>query len=217
MFKRMAEQLQSRRIEKANVAEFETIFGKTLVQLQNVFSAGPDDLGGEPLPAYPGARFLGELGLNAFGQTHHIEVEQFPRFLNLVRQGRHEVAWLHHNRESGGVTYSTLLSSDSRFAGRAVRVLSNDIDLIRAFHAEGFHPPPPWIAWYEQGPFIHATQGDLEYWFLYVWDRYWESLSLAEQDAFLKARRAGTRGYISDEDWEDWLLSIRMRDRRSRD
>ncbi|MCM3755460.1 hypothetical protein M3665_26435, partial [Bacillus licheniformis] len=103
------------------------------------------------------------------------------------------------------------------FAERVVRLLSNDIELIAKLSEQGFHPTPPWIALYEFGPVLHIGQGDPHYWLNYVWDSFWESLSLDEQTSFLKEGREEAGAYISAEDWKLWIQSIRMRDARFRE
>lgn len=80
-----------------------------------------------------------------------------------------------------------------------------------------FNPPPPWLAWYELGSSICNLQGDAQYWYENVWDRYWESLSLAEQDAFIEARRTSANAYLTDEEWGEWLEAVRTRDARYRE
>ncbi|MEN2475119.1 hypothetical protein [Burkholderia sp. GS2Y] len=54
-------------------------------------------------------------------------------------------------------------------------------------------------------------------WYENVWDRYWERLSLAEQDAFIDGRRSSTNAHLSGEEWNEWLDAIRTRDARHRE
>ncbi|KVP45111.1 hypothetical protein WL12_03730 [Burkholderia ubonensis] len=64
---------------------------------------------------------------------------------------------------------------------------------------------------------IYTLQGDAQYWYENVWDRYWESLSLTEQDAIIEERRSSTNAYLSEEEWEEWLEAVRTRDARYRE
>lgn len=216
-FKRMTENLQAKRAEKAGLKDLERIFGESLERLRQIFASGPSQLIDQPVPPYPGGRFLGEIGINAYSQTHHVEAEQFPTFLNIVRHERRPVGRFSYQREVNGCPLSTILSLESRFGGRVVRMLSNDVELMSNIAAGQFNPPPPWIAWYELGPILHVSQGDAHYWLNYIWDPYWGSLSLDAQDAYLAHKRLETIAYISDEDWGDWVDSIRRRDRRTRE
>lgn len=50
-----------------------------------------------------------------------------------------------------------------------------------------------------------------------MWDRYWESLSLAEQDAFIEARQTSANAYLTEEEWVEWLEAVRTRDARYRE
>ena len=215
--KRKVEELQTRRAEREALKSLEETFGKPLSELRGIFGAGSLDLRGRQLPVYPQPIHQGDAGINAFGLVHHIEPNQFPGLLNFVRQDRQEVAYFHFTREVDGQSLSTILSPTWRFSERDVRLLSNDLELIATLSEQGFHPPPPWMTLYEFGPVLHIGQGDQHYWLNYVWDPFWESLSLDEQTRFLDKARKETVAYISAEDWELWVESIRMRDARFRD
>lgn len=215
-FKRKVEELQTKRAERESLKNLEDTFGKSLSELQTIFGSGSLDLKKQRLPAYPKPIYQDDAGIDAFGLIHHVQPSQFPALLNLVRQGREEVAYFHFMREVDGQLLSTLLSPSWRFSERDVRLLSNDVELIAKLSEQGFHPPPPWITLYEFGPVLHISQGDPHYWLNYVWDSFWESLSLDEQTNFLEAGRKETDAYISTEDWELWVESIRMRDARFR-
>lgn len=220
-FKRKVEALQTKRAERENLKGFEDIFRKPLAQLQAIFATSVD-LGerARKLPSYPGVRHLGELGIHAFGLIYHVEPARFPVLLNLVKDGRQEVEYFHFVRDEGGQSSSsfhTLVSLESRFSGRDVRLLSDDMELLSTLAMQGFHPPPPWIALFEFGPTLHVSQGDPHDWMGSVWDPFWESLSLDEQARFLENRRKETASFISEDDWQLWVESIRMRDARYRE
>ncbi|KWF78886.1 hypothetical protein WL93_25070 [Burkholderia diffusa] len=215
-FKRKVEELQTKRAERESLKSLEDAFGKSLGELQTIFGTDALDLEKRQLPAYPKPIYQGDAGINAFGLVHHVLPGQFPTLFNLVRQGREEVAYCHFTRTVDGQSLSTIISSTWRFAERVVRLLSNDVELIAKLSEQGFHPTPPWIALYEFGPVLHMSQGDPHYWLNYVWDSFWESLSLDEQTSFLKEGRKAAGANISAEDWELWVDSIRMRDARFR-
>jgi hypothetical protein len=210
-------QISARRIERDDIRSLEETFGHTLEQLQALFAKGPVDLANAALPAYPAAVFNGGMGLNAFGAVLDIESSQFPRFLNLVRTSGEENGWLCVRRETAAYVTCTLLRTESRFRGVSVKMLTNDHELLVAIVQDRFNPAPPWIAMYEHGPFLHLPQGEPEYWLEYLWSPYWRSLSLDEQKEFVKSARKDTQAYISDDDWRDWLIDLRMRDPRTRD
>ncbi|RQU57105.1 hypothetical protein [Burkholderia cenocepacia] len=216
-FKRKVEELQTKRAERESLKSLEDAFGRSLGELQAIFGSGAIDLEQQQLPTYPKPIYQGDAGINAFGLVHHVQPGQFPALLNLVRQGRDEVAYFHFIREVDGQSLSTIISPTWRFAERVVRLLSNDIELIAKLSEQGFHPTPPWIALYEFGPVLHIGQGAPHYWLNYVWDSFWESLSLDEQTSFLKEGREEAGAYISAEDWKLWIQSIRMRDARFRE
>lgn len=215
-FKRKVEELQTKRAEREILKSLEDAFGKPLGELQTIFGSGSLDLKKQQLPTYPKPIYQGDAGINAFGLVHHVQPGQFPVLLDLVRQGREEVAYFHFMREVDEQLLSTILSPTWRFSERDVRLLSNDVELIAKLSEQGFHPPPPWITLYEFGPVLHISEGDPHYWLNYVWDAFWESLSLDEQTSFLEEGRKETSDYISAEDWELWVESIRMRDARFR-
>ncbi|RKU00690.1 hypothetical protein C7H84_23700 [Burkholderia sp. Nafp2/4-1b] len=215
-FKRKVEELQTKRAERESLKSLEDAFGKSLGELQTIFGSGALDPEQQKLPAYPKPIYQGDAGINAFGLVHHVQPCEFPAFLNLVRQGRDEITYFHFIREVNTHSLSTIISPTWRFAERVVRLLSNDVELIAKLSEQGFQPTPPWITLYEFGPVLHISQGDPHYWLNHVWDSFWESLSLDEQTRFLEEGRKETSAYISAEDWELWVESIRMRDVRFR-
>ncbi|WP_060196735.1 hypothetical protein [Burkholderia ubonensis] len=218
MFGDFMEGRQSRRasrelLEEQKVA-IEQLFEADLTYLRETFAGTPMTLQSESFPDYPGALWMGDLGVRAFCVTQDVEVEQFPVYVNLVVVGRVRVGPRQFVRD--GSTH-TFFSSADHYSGKKVRLLTNDVELVRSVSASGFNPPPPWLAWYELGSLIYNLQGDAQYWYENVWDRYWESLSLAEQDAFIEGRRSSTNAYLSEEEWEKWLEAIRTRDARFRE
>ncbi|PRD87839.1 hypothetical protein C6P88_28095, partial [Burkholderia contaminans] len=149
--------------------------------------------------------------LNAGGRS--VEVEQFPVYANLVDTGRERVGPCQFERDG---SLHTFFSSVDRYSGKQVSLLTNDAELVRSVSASRFNPPPPWLAWYELGPLICNLQGEAQYWYENVWDRYWESLGLAEQDVFIQRQRSSTDFYLSGKEWAEWLEAVRTRDARYR-
>ncbi|WP_157660210.1 hypothetical protein [Burkholderia ubonensis] len=192
----------------------EQLFEADLTYLRETFAGTPRTLQSESFPDYPGALWMGDLVVRAFCVTQDVEVEQFPVYVNLVVVGRERVGPRQFVRD--GSTH-TFFSSADHYSGKKVSLLTNDVELVRSVSASGFNPPPPWLAWYELGSLIYNLQGDAQYWYENVWDRYWESLSLAEQDAFIDGRRSSTDAYLSEEEWPKWLEAIRTRDARYRE
>lgn len=204
----------SRELLEERKAAIERLFEVELTYLCEMFSGTPVTAQSESFPAYPGVVWMGDIGIKAFGVTQDVEVEQFPVYLNLVAAGRERVSPRQFVR--GGPIH-TFFSSDDHYSGKKVSLLTNDVELVRAVSAARFNPPPPWLAWYELGSLICNLQGDAQYWYEQVWDRYWENLSLVEQDAFIEERRSSARAYLSEEEWREWLESVRTRDARYRE
>lgn len=211
---RRQEQRLARQIKKKRLEALPHVFDASLPMLQGLFAPIRVQLQDKHSPnAYPSMEYLGELDIHAILQTQNIEIDQFPSYLKIVEESRQEVSF-HHYAKNG---LHTLLSCEDEFSGRTIRLLTNDIELLKTLAAPVFHPPPPWIAWYDLGPYSGALQGNAEHWFRYIWDPFWESLSLEEQDKVLQVWRAKTRAYISDEDWDaGWVYGIRVRDPRFR-
>jgi hypothetical protein len=210
-------QIAARRIERDGIRSLEETFDRTLEELRVLFARGPVDLADASLPAYPPVVFDASAGVNAFGAVFDIESSQFPRFLNLIRTTGEEEGWLCFRRQAAGSATCTLLRTESRFRGVSVKMLTNNREVLLAIAQGRFNPAPPWIAMYEHGPFLHLPQGEPEFWLEYVWSPFWRSLSLDEQKEFVRSARRDTRAYISDDDWRDWLIDLRMRDPRTRD
>ncbi|KAB0641025.1 hypothetical protein WT19_17850 [Burkholderia stagnalis] len=215
MFEQFVRERQNRRIERALLEEHKEaavrLFDTNLDALRKPFASTPATLQSTPLPSYPGAMWMGHIGINAFSVTQDIEVEQFPVYFNLVAAGRERVG--QHQFVSDGSTH-TFFGSADRCSGKKVNLLTNDIELVRSVSVSEFNPPPPWLAWYELGSLIYNLQGDAQSWYENVWDRYWESLSLAEQDAFIEVQRTSANAYLTEEEWGEWLAAIRTRDAR---
>ncbi|MFC0573892.1 hypothetical protein [Paraburkholderia solisilvae] len=203
-------------MEREGIRSLEQTFGYSLAQLQELFADGPPNLAEASLPAYPDAVFDSGIGINAFGIVVDVESTQFPRFLNLVRSTGVEKHWLGFKDETAGSPTYTLIRTMSRFRGVSVKVLTNNVELIRSITEEHFNPTPPWVAMYEHGPFLHLIQGEEEYWFDHIWVRFWRSLTPDRQRAFVRKSREETRHYISDEEWHDWLTDLTMQDPRTR-
>lgn len=203
----------SRDLFKRRQQAIEQLFEADLEYVRGVFAETPAALRSESFPDYPGAIWIGDLGVNAFYVTQDVEVEQFPVYANLVGTGRERVGPCQFVRDG---SLHTFFSSAGRYSGKHVSLLTNDAELVRSVSASRFNPPPPWLAWYALGPLIFNLQGDAQYWYENVWDRYWESLSLIEQDTFVDKRRSSTTVYMSDEEWVEWIDAIRTRDARYR-
>lgn len=204
----------SRDLSKQRQQAIEQIFDTDLAYVREVFAETPTAIRSESLPDYPGAVWTGDLGVSAFYVTQDVEVEQFPIYVNLVVKGRERVGPCQYVRDG---SLHTFFSAADRYSGKQVSLLTNDVELVRSVSVSGFNPPPPWLAWYELGPLIFNLQGDAQYWFENVWDRYWESLGLDEQEVFIERQRSSTGAYLSEREWTEWLEAIRTRDVRYRE
>ncbi|RQU85410.1 hypothetical protein [Burkholderia cenocepacia] len=203
----------SRELFEQQRMAIEELFEADLRYLRETFVGTPETLQSESFPDYPGAVWIGGFGVKAFCVTQDVEVEQFPAYVNLVVTGRERVGPRQFVRDG---SIHAFFSGVDRCSGKQANLLTNDVELVRSVLAAGFNPPPPWLAWYELGSLIYNLQGDAQYWYEKVWDRYWESLSLIEQDTFVDRRRSSTSAYMSDEEWAEWIDAIRTRDARYR-
>lgn len=218
MFDQFLRERESKRISRALFEEHKTaalrLFDTNLDVLRKTFESTLTTLQSASLPSYPGAVWMGHIGVNAFGMTQDIEVEQFPVCFNLVVAGRERAGPSQFVRDG---SIHTFFSSTDHYSGKKVSLMTNDVELVHLVSASEFNPPPPWLVWYELGSSNCNLQGDAQYWHENVWDRYWESLSLAEQDAFIEARRTSTNAYLTEEEWGEWLEAVRTRDARYRE
>ena len=205
---------ESRELFEQQQMAIEELFEADLTYLRETFAGTPETLQSESFPDYPGAVWTGGLGVKAFCVTQDVEVEQFPIYVKLVAAGRVRVGPRQFAR-NGAI--HAFFSGVDRYSGKQVSLLTNDVELVRSVSAAGFNPPPPWLAWYELGSLIYNLQGDAQYWYENVWDRYWESLSLAEQHAFIDGRRSSAHAYLGVEEWAEWIDAIRTRDARYRE
>ncbi|WP_233828876.1 hypothetical protein [Paraburkholderia sp. ZP32-5] len=198
---------------KRQVEAIEHVFGLDIDKLKETFAAGGIPMLPADLPAYIEIRSLRDIGVNALLVYQTIEVNQLPRYIMTIRDGCDEMHWQHY-REGDS---HTLVRHDQEFAGVNMRLLTNDVALIGRLVNAGFNPPCPWIAFYELGPVVGSLQGNAEYWYQHIWDRYWGALSLEEQSDFLERKRRETMAYMSESEWLEWVDGLRFRDLRARD
>ncbi|QRR08579.1 hypothetical protein FPJ27_19680 [Burkholderia sp. MS455] len=203
----------SRELFEQQQMAIEELFEADLTYLRETFAGTPETFQSESFPDYPGAVWMGGLGVKAFYVTQDVEVEQFPVYVNLVAAGMVRVGPRQFARDG---SIHAFFSGVDHYSGKQVSLLTNDVELVRLVSAAGFNPPPPWLAWYELGSLIYNLQSDAQYWYEDVWDRYWESLSLADQDAFIDGRRSSAHAYLGKEEWAEWIDAIRTRDARYR-
>jgi len=206
--RRFASQSQNRLTEV-----IEHVFGADIDKLKEIFPSSGIVTILDDFPAYIEIRPLRDIGVNAFLVSQTIEVAQMPRYVMTIRNGREKTEWQHYNNDH----LHTFLKHDQELAGFNMRLLTNDIALIRQLADARFNPPCQWIAFYELGPIAGSLQGNAEYWYHHVWDRYWEALSLHEQSEFLARKRQETISYMSESEWRDWISGLRFRDPRTRD
>ncbi|AZG12318.1 hypothetical protein [Cupriavidus pauculus] len=189
--------------EKGRLEALSRVFGVPVDTLKGLFRQPV----GSSFVDYPVVELLRSHGLEAFLVTLHIEIDAFPRCVNLIRQGRTEILPYRYERDGA----HTFFAHDDEFGGRNIRLLTNDFSLIKALAVAKLGPPPPWVVWYDVGP-VPYTQGNPEFWVAHVWDPYWKSLSSVEKRQFLETWRGRTRSYMSDEDWADWLFLVQPED-----
>ncbi|KVU88403.1 hypothetical protein WK74_09135 [Burkholderia ubonensis] len=202
MFDQFVRERQSKRISRVLFEEHKAaaarLFDTNLDVLRKTIESTLMTLQSASFPNYPGGVWMGHIGVNAFGVTQDIEVEQFPVYFNLVVVGRERVG---PNQFVRGGSINTFFSSTDHCSGKKVSLPTNDVEFVRSVSTSGFNPPPPWLAWSELGSLIYNLQSDAQYWYENVWDRYWESLSLAEQNAFIEERRTSANAYLTEEEW----------------
>ncbi|MFT4067966.1 hypothetical protein [Paraburkholderia sp.] len=153
---RFAAQSGNRQIEAS-----EQGFGFDTNKLKETFVAGGIPTMSTDLPAYIEVRNLREIGVNAFLVRQTIEVTQLPSYIMNIRDGRDETDWQHYRRGDS----HTLVRHDQKFAGINMRLLTDDVELVRRLASAGFNPPCPWIASCELGPVVGSLQGNAEYWY----------------------------------------------------
>lgn len=86
------------------------------------------------------------------------------------------------NRSGEPVDKKVMLFLHSSFAGTVVSLASDDLDVLKALQQTRLDPPLPadsfpWID--PEG--LGSLQGDMEYWWTYLWLPFWLSLSQEEQ------------------------------------
>ncbi|ASL46688.1 hypothetical protein bAD24_III04820 [Burkholderia sp. AD24] len=187
-------------VNRSNIATLERAYATTLTELRQVFEGLPDNLYNARLPSYPGARHLGELGINAVLQSQLIETTLLPDFIRILQEDHQQIGDRHYSRTSsrvgsGGDIY---VSAEPQFSGQLIKVLTNEVDVLHKLAAANFNPPLPWTLFPELGLPIRVSQGDAQYWYENIWDPYWHSLSTTEQDKFMRDKQPSP-------EWEEAL------------
>ncbi|WP_454763977.1 hypothetical protein [Cupriavidus campinensis] len=99
-----AEARATREFADLRVRALERDFSMRLGELQGIFAASsrepPPPQSAGLVPEYPGAQWLGELGIAAFVQSQEIEADALPEYLDLVRA------------DKGGAACRTLLARE---------------------------------------------------------------------------------------------------------
>ncbi|WP_423380518.1 hypothetical protein [Burkholderia sp. LMG 32019] len=173
-----------------------------------VFNKPMDESAISALPAIQNLSKTNDLGLHALLVIRHMEVESFPRYLNLIKRNCEEVRLLHYRNGE----FDTFVSFRDELGGRNAYVLTNSVELIAEQAKEEFSPPPPWIAWCHYGPYVRYSQGAEEYWAMCIWDPFWQNLSPDARDAYIEKRSAAALTYMSEEEWDEWVYSTRKND-----
>lgn len=114
MFDQFVCERRNQRITRAMLKERQAaavrLFDTNLDALRKTFAGTPTALQSTPLPNYPGAVWMGHIGINAFGVTQDIEVEQFPVYCNLVAAGNERLG--RHQFGCDGATHTFFSSID---------------------------------------------------------------------------------------------------------
>ncbi|WP_124496100.1 hypothetical protein [Burkholderia contaminans] len=104
MFDQFVRERRNRRIARVLLKEQKAaalgLFDTDLDVLRKTFASTPPTLRSRLLPNYPGAMWMGHIGVSAFGVTQDIEVEQFPVYFNLVATGCERVGRHRFGRDS---------------------------------------------------------------------------------------------------------------------
>ena len=197
--------------------KYEEAFRLSIEEMQTLYRPYSGALQGASFPEYPKAIDLeSALGVFAVGLNLDMEVDQYPIFWNELKQDRDDVKPWHFRRVDNEIERHTLVNSISIRSGRLVRLVTNDLDVIRLAASKRFTPPPPWLVWYEDGPrFSYMNQGEPEFWYMTTWKPFWSSLTVDEQTVYLRRKREENKAYLSDDDWRAWVVIVRLADART--
>lgn len=71
------------------------------------------------------------------------------------------------------------------FKGLTINLITNNIQLLNDIDSAKLDTRPPWIVFPELDPrYLGSLQGDMDYWFCYIWDPFWNNLSLEERKSY---------------------------------
>ncbi len=79
------------------------------------------------------------------------------------------------------------LAVTNEFRGIVVNLITNNNDLLIEIDKSNLYTPPPWIVYPNEDPrYLGSLQGEIDYWFYFIWHPFWNSLSLEEKKNYFR-------------------------------
>ncbi|MBV6821292.1 hypothetical protein KWG64_25460 (plasmid) [Rahnella sp. PD12R] len=101
---------------------------------------------------------------------------------------------------------SVAYHSYNDFGGSVIRLITNSEGLIRKIWAFHTTPPPPWVSFPHIDPDgLGSMQGNLSFWWDWMWLPFWKSMDASEQKKYLIAHSAPSSWVEYFEFYENYI------------
>lgn len=187
------------RIERSNT--FERLFGLDTKALRQTYSGPRRRPLRQPDIAYPAVQNLAEAGISAFFAQFQVRESDAASLVQATTHGYEPAGGVAYSKFAEGAQLHIHLSRAPKFAGVVVSLVSDDAEVFQRIAEHSFSLPPPWSVFPHLDPLgLGALQGDVAYWWSHFWRPFWNSLSPAEQEAYLISNNASA----------DWANCVRF-------
>ena len=134
---------------------------------------------------YPQVTLSKEMNERAYNLFFLIDTSTTEKLIQLV-QGYTEIKITLNNtkkpQDFSSEQVVLKLNVFSDFNGHVVHLITDQTDLISSIISSNFHPPKPELSFPEISPLEYGSlQGNLDFWFNWLWLPYWQYLSKEEQ------------------------------------
>ncbi|RZT39422.1 hypothetical protein [Cupriavidus agavae] len=184
--RRRREKWLQRDVVKAREKAYLEVFGLTTRQVQDWFDKPFDINFSSPMPTYPAFYLMDDEKIFAVSGAFQIPSDQAEAILKIAAQDYRVVGQNQYMQAEDSARRLLLWARPNHFNGTRIGITTNDLDVCRRVIAYRPSPLRPWEAFPELADYgIGFLQGNIEYWWLTDWDPYWDSLTPAEQEAFM--------------------------------
>lgn len=152
-------------------------FKRTSQEPQEILKAFTD--------TYPQVTLSKEMNERAYNLFFLIDTSTTEKLIQLVQGYTETKITLNNTREPQDFSNEQVilkLNVFSDFNGHVVHIITDQTDLVSGIINSNFHPPKPEHSFPDISPLEYGSlQGNLDFWFNWLWVPYWQHLSKEDQ------------------------------------